>query len=36
MNEKLNHLRGTVKEKAGWVTDDRGLEREGKRDQAKS
>lgn len=36
MDEKLEHMKGKVKEKAGWVADDRELEREGKRDQVKS
>ena len=36
MDEKLDHLKGRIKEKAGWVTDDRGLERAGKRDQLPS
>jgi uncharacterized protein YjbJ (UPF0337 family) len=36
MPEKLDHLKGKVKEKAGLLTDDRDLEREGKRDQVKS
>lgn len=36
MDEKLNHMKGKVKEKAGWVADDRELEREGKRDQVTS
>lgn len=36
MPEKLDHLKGKVKEKAGSLTDDRDLEREGKRDQVKS
>jgi uncharacterized protein YjbJ (UPF0337 family) len=35
MPEKLDHLKGTVKEKAGRVTDDRDLEHEGTRDKAK-
>ena len=29
-------MKGTIKEKIGWVTDDRGVEREGKREQVKS
>ena len=36
MAEKLDHMKGKVKEKAGWVTDDRGLERQGKLDQVVS
>ena len=36
MDEKLDHLKGRMKEKAGWLTDDRGLERAGKRDQVTS
>lgn len=36
MPEKLDHLKGKAKEKIGWVTDDRNLEHEGKRDQVKS
>jgi uncharacterized protein YjbJ (UPF0337 family) len=36
VDEKLDHMKGKVKEKAGWVADDRELEREGRRDQAKS
>lgn len=36
MDEKLDHVKGKIKEKAGWVTDDRQLEREGKRDQVTS
>jgi uncharacterized protein YjbJ (UPF0337 family) len=36
MAEKLDHLKGKVKEKAGWLADDRDLEHEGKRDQVES
>lgn len=36
MAEKLDHLKGRVEEKAGWLTDDRDLERKGKRDQVES
>jgi uncharacterized protein YjbJ (UPF0337 family) len=36
VDEKLDHMKGKVKEKAGWLADDRELEREGKRDQVKS
>ena len=36
MAEKLDHLKGKAKEKAGQVTDDRGLERQGKLDQIAS
>lgn len=36
MAEKIEHLKGKIKEKAGWLTDDRDLERDGKTDQAKS
>ena len=34
MGTRLDHMRGTIKEKIGWVTDDHGVEREGKRAQA--
>jgi uncharacterized protein YjbJ (UPF0337 family) len=36
MPEKIEHLKGKVKEKAGWLTDDREMERDGKSDQVKS
>jgi uncharacterized protein YjbJ (UPF0337 family) len=36
MAEKIEHLKGKIKEKAGWLTDDHELERDGKSDQVKS
>jgi uncharacterized protein YjbJ (UPF0337 family) len=36
MGTRLEHMKGTLKEKIGWVTDDHGVEREGKREQVKS
>jgi uncharacterized protein YjbJ (UPF0337 family) len=36
MGTRLDHMKGTIKEKIGWVTDDHGVEREGKREQVKS
>jgi uncharacterized protein YjbJ (UPF0337 family) len=35
MGEKIDHMKGTAKEKAGQLKDDPDLEAEGKRDQAK-
>ena len=35
MGDRTDDLKGTAKEKAGQLTDDRDLEAEGKRDQAK-
>ena len=35
MGENIDQMKGTAKEKAGQLTDDRDLEAEGKRDQAK-
>jgi uncharacterized protein YjbJ (UPF0337 family) len=35
MGDRTDELKGTAKEKAGQLTDDRDLEAEGKRDQAK-
>ena len=36
MGDKTDELKGTVKEEAGRMTDDRDLEAEGKRDKAKA
>ena len=36
MGDKTDELKGTVKEEAGRMTDDRDLEDEGKRDKAKA
>jgi uncharacterized protein YjbJ (UPF0337 family) len=36
MGDRIDDLKGTAKEKAGQLTDDRDLEAEGKRDQAKA
>ena len=36
MGTRLEHMKGTLKEKIGWVTDDHGVEREGKREQLNS
>jgi uncharacterized protein YjbJ (UPF0337 family) len=36
MGIRLEHMKGTIKEKVGLVTDDHGVEREGKREQVKS
>jgi uncharacterized protein YjbJ (UPF0337 family) len=36
MGTRLDHMKGTIKEKVGWVTDDHGVEREGNREQVKS
>jgi uncharacterized protein YjbJ (UPF0337 family) len=33
MGTGLDHLIGTIKRKAGWLTNDAGVEREGKREQ---
>jgi uncharacterized protein YjbJ (UPF0337 family) len=33
MGSGLDHLIGTIKRKAGWLTNDDGVEREGKREQ---
>jgi uncharacterized protein YjbJ (UPF0337 family) len=35
MGDRTDELKGKAKEKAGQLTDDRDLEAEGKRDQAK-
>jgi uncharacterized protein YjbJ (UPF0337 family) len=36
VGDKTDELKGTVKEEAGRMTDDRDLEAEGKRDKAKA
>jgi uncharacterized protein YjbJ (UPF0337 family) len=36
MGDKTDELKGTVKEEAGRMTDDRDLEAEGERDKAKA
>ncbi len=36
MGDRTDDLKGTAKEKAGQMTDDRELEAEGKRDKAKA
>jgi uncharacterized protein YjbJ (UPF0337 family) len=36
MAEKIEHLKGKIKEKAGWLADDHEMERDGKSDQVKS
>jgi uncharacterized protein YjbJ (UPF0337 family) len=36
MGDRTDDLKGTAKEKAGQLTDDRDLEAEGKRDRAKA
>jgi uncharacterized protein YjbJ (UPF0337 family) len=33
MGTGLDHLIGTIKRKAGWLTNDDGVERKGKREQ---
>jgi uncharacterized protein YjbJ (UPF0337 family) len=35
MGEKIDHMKGATKEKAGQLKDDPNLEAEGKRDRAK-
>ena len=35
MGEKIDHMKGTAKEKTGQLKDDPDLEAEGKRDRAK-
>jgi uncharacterized protein YjbJ (UPF0337 family) len=36
MGDRIDDLKGNVKEKAGRLTDDREMEAEGKRDKAKA
>ena len=36
MGERMDDLKGKAKEKAGQITDDRDLEREGQADQAEA
>ena len=36
MRTRLDHMKGTIKEKIGWLTNDHGVERDGKREQVMS
>jgi uncharacterized protein YjbJ (UPF0337 family) len=36
MGIRLDHMKGTIKQKIGWATDNHSVEREGKREQVKS